>query len=60
MNFINYMHSNDIIYLPFYILHVVLVHNSFIIINSKVKLHIILFCVGRLKGTTVLCLPYYA
>ena len=59
MNFINYMHSNDIIYSPFYILHVVLVHNSFIIINSKVKLHI-LFCLGGLKGTTVLCLPNYA
>ena len=57
MNFINYMHSNDIIYLSFYILHVVLVHNSFIII-IKLKLHI-LFCMGGLKGTRVLCLPYY-
>ena len=35
-------------YLPFYILHVVLAHNLFIIINSKVKLHI-LFCVGGSK-----------
>ena len=31
-------------YSPFYILHVVLVRNLFIIINSKVKLHYFILC----------------
>ena len=51
MNFISYMYSYETFYSPFYNLYVILVHNLFIIIYSKVTV----FYMGRSKGTVVDC-----